>query len=98
MSIASTVRPVDLRLTLPDELRIAPYADVAMVSHNEHGFSVDFAALGGLGLDGSVDGTLVARVKVPPSVIFQIAAAIAENVDIYEQRYGKITPPPPEGS
>ena len=89
---------MELRLNMPERLRIAPYADMALVSHNEHGFTIDFAALGGVGTDGAVDGTLVSRVKVPPSVIFQIAAAIAENVDIYEQHHGKITPRQPDGS
>jgi hypothetical protein len=37
---------------------------------------------------------VVARVKVPTSVIFEIARAIAENVDRYEASYGPIPQAP----
>ena len=83
---------------MPNELAAAPYADLAMVSHNQHGFTIDFAALGPADDDGNVAGIVVSRVKVPPSVIFQIASAIAENVDQFERKYGKITPPQPQGT
>ena len=33
---------------------------------------------------------VVARIKVPTQVIFQLARAIADNVDRYEQQYGSI--------
>ena len=44
----------------------------------------------------TVPTPIVARVKVPPGLIFQIAQAIADNVDKYERTYGAITPRPPE--
>ncbi len=70
---------------------------MAVVGHSAHGFSIDFVAIDGANED-ELNGTVVCRVKVPPSVVFQIAAAIAENVDQYERKFGKITPVQPEGT
>jgi hypothetical protein len=69
------------------------FSDSALIWHNEHGFTLDFTVQPAP--DGP-DRLIVARVRVPPSVIFQIARAIAQNVDLYEQRYGKITAGGPE--
>jgi hypothetical protein len=88
---------MEIRLTRSERLNIAPYADMALVGHNQHGFTIDFVALDAMSND-VMDGTVVARVKLPPSVIFQIASAIAENVDKYEQSFGPITPTRPEGT
>ena len=86
-----------INLTRPDHLTVAPYADMAVVGHSPHGFSIDFVAVESA-TDDELNGMVVSRVKVPPSVVFQIAAAIAENVDQYERKFGKITPTQPEGT
>ena len=41
---------------------------------------------------------VVARLKIPSTVIFQVAKAIADNVRKFEESYGPITPAPPDGS
>ena len=88
---------MQINLSRPEHLAIAPYADMAVVAHSPHGFSIDFVAVDS-GSDTELNGTVVARVKVPPSVVFQIASAIAENVDQYEKKFGKITPGQPDGT
>ena len=87
---------MEVRLTRSEKLDAAPYADMAIVGHTPHGFTLEFVAIEPLmqGEDGTVQGTVVARVKLPPSVIFQIASAIAENVDLYEKQFGPITARP----
>lgn len=87
---------MEVRLTRSEKLNAAPYADMAIVGHTPHGFTLEFVAIEPLmaGDDGTVQGTVVARVKLPPSVIFQIASAIAENVDLYEKQFGPITARP----
>ena len=89
-------RVMEIRLTRSDKLAAAPYADMAIVGHTPHGFTLEFVAIEPLmaSEDGTVQGTVVARVKLPPSVIFQIASAIAENVDLYEKQFGPITARP----
>ena len=88
-----------IALTLADS--VSPggaYANLAVVWHTEHEFTIDFATLPVNPAESQNDdtpGVVVARVKVPPSVIFNIARAISESVDQYEQQHGQLTPLPP---
>ena len=88
--------PVALQLSVDADVANGVYANVAGVWHTPHDFTLDFALMGmvSTGPDGGAVANcpVVARVKVSPSVIFQIAKAIAENVDEYEKVYGSITP------
>ena len=83
---------------VPEELQNGQYSDIVSVWHNPYGFTLDFAVLDQAREDG--DGNVVvpahvnARMKIPASVIFQIARAIAENVDTYENTFGPITQGP----
>ena len=66
-----------------------------MVWHTKDGFTVDFiapAAPPQQSEDGQVvqPGTVVARVRLPVGVIFQVARAISENVSLYEAKFGSI--------
>lgn len=75
------------------------YANTAYVWHTLDDFTIDFATRAvpeAVGFDDEHVGTVVARLKVAPSVIFGIARAIAYNVAEYEQRFGMLTPQPPD--
>ena len=89
---------VRISLTGPKGGEAGKYANSAVVWHTEHDFTLDFALLGmtRTAEDGSttIEAPIVSRVKVPVTVIFQIARAISENVDKYERTYGPITPRP----
>ena len=94
-------RPIAFRV--PDDLQAGVYANLLAVWHTAHEFTLDFAVSGmpqaaGEGLPAQIHAPVVARVKVPPSVIFSIARAIADNVDKYEQQFGSITPPQPDNT
>lgn len=95
-------QPASQELTFRLDDDVSPggvYANFAGVWHTEHEFTIDFAALphSPTGPNSeSVEGLVVARVKIPPSVIFAIARAISENVAKFETQYGALTPPPPE--
>lgn len=85
--------PEPLSIDLPPELKNGVYANAAAVWHTPYDFTLDFLSM------GSPEGprtsaTVVTRVKVPIQVIFQIASAIAENVDRYEKTFGSIAPAP----
>ena len=93
---------VPVRLVVPDELKVGTYANFMTIWNNgPHDFTLDFAVVG-MGQQSDegpfVPLDLVARVKVAPSIVFQIAQAIAEHVDLYEQKFGTITPRPPDTS
>jgi hypothetical protein len=86
-----------IRLHVPETIGQGVYANVVAIWHTAHDFTLDFAVAGlpQTGEEGSVvPAEVVARVKVPTSVIFQIAQAIATNVDNYERSYGPLTPRP----
>lgn len=95
-------RRIAMQLSVDAGMANGVYANVAAVWHTPHDFTLDFALMGMIaaGPDGNAMANcpVVARVKVSPSVIFQIAKAIAENVDEYEQVYGAITPINDDGS
>ena len=87
-----------IALTLADSVSPAgAYANLAVVWHTEHEFTIDFATLPvnpAESQDGDTPGVVVARVKVPPSVIFNIARAISESVDQYELQHRQLKPLP----
>ena len=82
----------NLDVSLPQEMRTGVYADAAMVWHNQHSFTLDFLAqwTPGLSESGGAQVEVVSRVRVPTGVIFQLARAIAENVDNYERQFGPL--------
>jgi Protein of unknown function (DUF3467) len=88
----------ELRVNVPEEQGLGVYSNLLAVWHTEHDFTLDFVQYGMPQPDESgklvMPATVVARVKVPVSVIFSIARAIAENVSRYEDQFGKITPRP----
>lgn len=78
----------------PGDHETGVYANIVSVWHTPWDFTLDFALAGNItrneGDTTTVRAPIVARVKLPTSVIFQLARAIADNVDIYERQYGPI--------
>ena len=75
------------------------YANLARVWHTKHEFTIDFAAVPDsppASDDEAETGFIVARVKVPTSVIFGIAQSISHDVAAYETQHGALTPRPPD--
>ena len=91
-------KSLPLQVRVPDELASGVYSNVAAVWHTAHDFTLDFLLAGMVTQDETgnqfVEAPVQARIKVAPSVVFQIAKAIADNVYQYEQVYGAITPRP----
>jgi hypothetical protein len=90
---------IEIRGEIRPEIAGGVYSNLLVVSHTPHEFTLDFMVMGpGAAM---VDDTgqqylpapVVARVKVPPTVMFAIASAIADNVDRYEQAFGAINAP-----
>ncbi len=93
--------PLPVRLHVPPDLVAGTYANFAAVWHSPHEFTLDFGVsdMETTDPDGApfLPVNVVARIKVPPSLIFEIARTIADNLDRYEQRFGPIRPPSPTG-
>lgn len=112
VSLAGSVTVVtepqaQLQIQVPDDIQGGVYANMAVVWHTPYDFTIDFAATAPpvAGPDGEavVPARVVARVKFPPSQIFQLLQAINANMTNYEAAYGPITTPgsaaapPPDG-
>ena len=94
MTDDNTPQQAQVRMEISDKKKAGVYANVAAIWHGPYEFTLDFGVAGMPEHDESgelfVPTPVVARVKVPTSVIFEIARAIAENVDRYEKAYGPI--------
>ncbi len=84
MSDEPTQIPASLHM--PDDLAAGVYASMAAVWHTEHEFTLDFFVQATPGAVTDEQGQPVtpyrgvARVRIPPSVIFEVARAIADNI------------------
>ena len=89
------------------------YANALAIWHTGHEFTFDFLVNSepprqARAEDGEdviqAPHRLVARIRVPPTAVFDIIRTINQNLTLYEQRFGQIRPPcsqsplyPPEG-
>lgn len=98
---APNERPTEFAIQVPPELEGGAYANFLAVWHTAYEFTLDFAAtqpveLGDPDDPGSpvrVPCRVVARVKIPVTVAFDVLRAINENMTRYEAMFGQITRP-----
>jgi Protein of unknown function (DUF3467) len=80
---------------------IGVYSNFLGVWHTAHEFTLDFAvtqpAMAGVDEEGNsvtrVPCQVVARVRVPPTVVFDFLRTINENLSTYEANFGGIQRP-----
>ncbi|HVS67007.1 MAG TPA: DUF3467 domain-containing protein [Mycobacteriales bacterium] len=86
-----------IQIHVPDDVQTGVYANMALVWHTPFDFTMDFAVLQPTvpGQDGEsvTPARVVARVKFPPSQIFQLLQAINANMTKYEEAFGPIAGP-----
>ena len=101
-------RPTNFQIHVPPELEAGMYANFLGVWHTAHEFTLDFAQIQPAQLGDPGDPTaavtlparVVARVKIPPTVAFDVIRALNENLGRFEQSFGEIRRPgePPRAS
>jgi hypothetical protein len=83
-------------------LEAGSYANALAIWHTAHEFTFDFLVTSAppqpvRGDNGEqvirAPHRLVARVRVPPTAVFDIIRTINENLTMYEQRFGQIRQP-----
>jgi Protein of unknown function (DUF3467) len=83
-----------VRVRVPAEQNRGVYANLVVVSHSAHEFTLDFCEVRpqGLeaGLQGEVQGDVVARVRVAPTLVESVLQALQSNVEAYEDQFGAI--------
>jgi Protein of unknown function (DUF3467) len=103
---------LNFEIEVPDELEVGTYANFLSVWHSPHDFTLDFAVTGqGQQVSGpgghpqiDVPCRIVARIKLPLTVVEDVLRALATNVGNFEEQAGRIRKPgddrpsfPPEG-
>ena len=79
-----------VRVTVPDHARQGVYANLAVVSHSAHEFSVDLCQVQH-GADGDeVRADVVSRVHLPPTMVRSLIHTLQANLDAYEGRFGAV--------
>ena len=85
---------------VPPELEGGAYSNMVGVWHTPHEFTLDFSVT--LPVAQTEQGMVlpcqvVARLKVAPTLVFELMRALNENMTRYEQAFGEIRrPEPPE--
>ena len=95
-------RPAQYQIQLPPELEAGEFSDLLSVWHTAHGFTLDFAVMQQIqppqnpedpSSPFTVPCRIVARLKIPPTLVFDIMKALNQNLTTYEEGYGEIRRP-----
>lgn len=92
-------QPAQFAFHLPAELQAGSYANMVSVWHTGHEFTLDFAVT--LPPSPNEQGAMVvpcevvARLKVAPSLVFDVLRTLNENMTNYEAKFGEIKRPEP---
>lgn len=96
--------PTALNVNLPPEQVEGHFADFASVWHNDETFILDFASMvhpPGPGTDAEgnqamvVNAVIVARVRVPPSQVWELMKAMQAQLGQWEAQHPERQPPQP---
>lgn len=75
-----------LNITVPTEIANGTYSNLAVITHGKAEFIMDFAA----SMPFAPGPKVVSRVVMTPESAKRLAAALTENLEKYESRFGKI--------
>jgi len=74
-------------INLPEEIGQGIYSNLAIISHSNSEFIVDFVSL----MPGLPKGQVRSRVVMTPQNTKRLLNALAENISKYEEQFGVIT-------
>jgi hypothetical protein len=89
--------PVHFELNIADALSAGVYSNFLGVWHTAHEFTLDFAITQPASLAETQDGEtvtrvpcqVVARIKVPPTVLFDFLRTLNENLSVWESNFSQ---------
>jgi hypothetical protein len=82
----------ELQINIPDAVAPGVYSNMILVWHTPYEFTLDFAAIEPSDTN-RVPCRVVTRVRIPPTVIFDLMRALNENMAKYEASFGEIKRP-----
>jgi len=75
-----------INVELPEDVAEGIYANLAMIAHSNSEFVVDFIRL----MPGVPKAKVKSRIIMTPDHAKRLLAALKENIEKYEQAFGKI--------
>jgi len=85
-------QPQNLQVNVPPDQVAGHYANLVGVWHTPHEFAIDFCVIqpfAGAEPD-TMSAQVVARVRIPPTLVFDLLRAVNENLGQYETQFGEI--------
>jgi len=83
-------QPIEIKVDIDEETSKGNYSNLAMISHSESEFVLDFMFFTP---QTSKNIKVVSRVIVPAVHAKKLAAALVDNVQKYEKKFGQIKEP-----
>jgi len=80
----------EVRVSVRDEVRQGSYANLALVSHSAHEFTIDFCQVQSGESSAPVQADVVARVHVAPTLVDAVVRALRSNLAAYQAAFGPI--------
>jgi hypothetical protein len=90
-------RPPIFEIRVPPDLEAGTYSNFLAIWHSAYEFTLDFAitlpsehATADDPTSPKIPCRVVARVKIPPTLIFNVLQALNQNMTNYEAKFGNI--------
>lgn len=79
-------QPQQIRIVLDDHVAQGEYVNFANIIHSPSEFVIDLGRI----VPGRTDVKIFSRIIVSPLHAKQLLAALAQNISLFEQKYGEI--------
>lgn len=88
--VGSSPQQQAVRVHVPPDVRYGVYANLAVISHSAHEFTLDLCQVPpeAQADDGAAD--LVTRVHLPPTLIPSLIRALQTNLEAYQGSFGSV--------
>ncbi|MDP9904657.1 DUF3467 domain-containing protein [Arthrobacter bambusae] len=91
--------PYEYKIELPEASMAGVFADFASIWHTENVFVLDFVAVTGPPSRDQdsvplVPGRVVSRIRIAPAQVFEVARALAQQLEAWETETGRKTAGP----
>ncbi len=85
----------ELRINVPADQVAGHYANLVGVWHTQHDFAIDFCVIQPFagGENGTMSAQVVSRVRLPPTIVFDLLRSLNENLADFESAFGEIKQP-----
>jgi hypothetical protein len=78
-----------LNVVVPEDQAIGHYSNLVGVWHTPHEFAIDFCVVQPF-LPSGPGAQVVSRVRIPPTIVFELLKSLNQNLTEYENTYGEI--------